>query len=168
MPPAKTVRKASVQIRRRAGGRAASGAVKQAPRGSGSRTMSAAHKRALAEGRTMSATVDRYLVAVNTPKRRGRKVTKATLEQRLAEARLRLKSAKGVDKVLAAQEIRDLEAKTERLTSSGGADMKALESDFIRIAKRFGENRGVGYGAWRDAGVPAEVLRKAGVARTRG
>ena len=116
----------------------------------------------------MSATVDRYLVAVNTPKRRGRKVTKATLEQRLVEAHMRLKSAKGVEKVLAAQEIRDLEAKTARIESSGAADMKALETDFIRIAKRFGENRGVGYGAWRDAGVPADVLRRAGVARTRG
>jgi putative transposase len=36
------------------------------------RRLSASHKRALAEGRTMSATVDRYLSAVNTPKRRGR------------------------------------------------------------------------------------------------
>jgi hypothetical protein len=107
-------------------------------------------------------------VAVNTPKRRGRKVTKATLEQRLTDARIRLKSAAGVEKVLAAQEIRDLEAKTERLNASGAADVKSLETDFIRIAKRFSENRGVGYGAWRDAGVSAEVLRRAGVARTRG
>jgi len=130
--------------------------------------MSAAHKRALAEGRTMSATVDRYLQAVNTPKRRGRKVTKATLEQRLTDARIRLKTASGVEKVLVAQEIRDLEAKTARLNSAAETDLKGLESDFIRIAKKFGENRGVGYGAWRDAGVSADVLRRAGVARTRG
>ena len=168
MPPAKAARKANGQTRRPAGRKAVAGTAKKASKGSALRTMSAAHKRALAEGRTMSATVDRYLVAVNTPKRRGRKVTQATLEQRLAEARIRIKSATGVEKVLAAQEIRDLEAKTARLNSSGGADLKALETEFIRIAKRFGENRGVGYGAWRDAGVPADVLRRAGVARTRG
>jgi hypothetical protein len=168
MPPAKTTRKAKGQTGKRTGRKAATGAAKQTSKGAASRTMSAAHKRALAEGRTMSAAVDRYLVAVNTPKRRGRKVTQATLEQRLAEARTRLKSATGVEKVLAAQEIRDLEAKTARLNASGGADVKALEAEFIRIAKRFGENRGVGYGAWRDAGVPADVLRRAGVTRTRG
>ena len=58
---------------------------KAVPRG-GARRMSAAHKAALAEGRAMSATVDRYLSAVNTPKQRGRKVSKATLQQRLRDA----------------------------------------------------------------------------------
>jgi len=168
MPPAKTVRKSNTPSPRRAAAKPARGTAKRASRASGSRTMSAAHKRALAEGRTMSATVDRYLQAVNTPKRRGRKVTKATLEQRLTDARARLKTATGVEKVLVAQEIRDLEAKTARLNSAGETDLKGLEAEFIRIAKKFGENRGVGYGAWRDAGVSAEVLRRAGVARTRG
>jgi hypothetical protein len=132
------------------------------------RKLSAAHKRALAEGRTMSATVDRYLSAVNTPKRRGRKVSKSALQQRLVDARTKAKSATGVDKVLAAQEVRDLHARIANLDTGSGGDMKILEAAFIRIAKRFGGNRGIGYGAWRDAGVPAVVLRKAGVARTRG
>jgi hypothetical protein len=168
MPAAKRVRKSSGQTPRRAAAPATRRTVSKASKARGSRTMSAAHKKALAEGRTMSAAVDRYLVAVNTPKRRGRKVTKATLEQRLADARIRLKTATGVEKVLAAQEVRDLLAKTAQLDAAGGTDVKSLESDFVRIAKRFSENRGVGYRAWRDAGVPAEVLRKAGVARTRG
>jgi hypothetical protein len=132
------------------------------------RTMTAAHKKALADGRSMSLTVDRYLAVVNTPKRRGRKVSKATLEQRLARARERAKSATGVDKVLAAQEIRDLEAKLAQLDTASGADLKSLEAAFVKIAKKFGENRGIGYAAWRDAGVSAQVLRRAGVARTRG
>src|SRR5947207_5120049 len=86
----------------------------------GSRKLSAAHKRALAEGRTMSATVDRYLSAVNTPKQRGRKVSKATLTQRLAEARARAKSSTGVEKVLAAQEIRDLQNKLASMNVASG------------------------------------------------
>jgi hypothetical protein len=132
------------------------------------RTMSAAHKKALAEGRSMSLTVDRYLAVVNTPKRRGRKVSRATLESRLANARERAKTATGVDKVLAAQDIRDLEAKLAQLDTASGTDLKTLEAAFVKIAKKFGENRGIGYAAWRDAGVSAQVLRRAGVARTRG
>jgi len=132
------------------------------------RKLSASHKRALAEGRTMSATVDRYLSAVNTPKRRGRKVSKTALVSRLAEARTKAKSASGVEKVLAAQEVRDLQIRIANMDAAGGNDIKSLEAAFVKIAKQFGENRGIGYGAWRDAGVPAVVLKKAGVARTRG
>lgn len=132
------------------------------------RTLSAKHKRALAEGRAMSATVDRYLAAVTTPKRRGRKVSMATLEQRLVNARARFKAAAGVEKVLAAQEIRDLQAKIAQQQSTSRVDVRSLEASFVKIAKKFGENRGIAYGAWRDAGVPAPVLKRAGVARTRG
>jgi hypothetical protein len=132
------------------------------------RRLSASHKRALAEGRTMSATVDRYLSAVNTPKRRGRKVSKEALEQRLIKARAKAKTATGVDKVLAAQEVRDLRARIAAPESTGSGDIKSLEAAFVQIARRFGEKRGIGYGAWRDAGVSAVVLTKAGVARTRG
>jgi hypothetical protein len=116
----------------------------------------------------MSATVNRYLAAVHTPKRRGRKVSEATLTQRLAEARSRVKTTRGVDKLLAAQEVRDLQAKLAQTTTTSAVDVKSLETAFVKVARRFGENRGVGYGAWRDAGVPAEVLKRAGIARTRG
>jgi ribosomal protein S20 len=95
-------------------------------------------------------------------------VKRTTLEQRLVNARERSKTATGIDKVLAAQDIRDLEAKIAQLNTASGADLKSLEAAFVKIAKRFGENRGIGYGAWRDAGVSAQVLRRAGVARTRG
>jgi len=143
-------------------------AIRKAPGRAGQHTLSAAHKRALAEGRAMSATVDRYLASVNTPKRRGRKVSKAALEQRLAAAHANARSARGVAKVLAAQQIRDLKSRIANLDAVGGADLKSLEAAFVKIAKRFGENRGIGYGAWRDAGVPAAVLKKARIARTRG
>jgi hypothetical protein len=141
--------------------------VKKSTKRSATRTLSASHKRALAAGRTMSATVDRYLAAVNTPKRRGRKVSEAALRERLGAAQVRAKSAAGVDRVLAAQEVRDITARIAALTSAGGADVKELEDAFVRIAKEFGDKRGIGYGAWRDAGVPAVVLKRAGVLRTR-
>jgi hypothetical protein len=131
------------------------------------RTLTPSHKRALSEGRTLSATVNRYLEAVRTPKRRGRKVSKATLERRLENARTQFKSGAGVEKLLAAQEIRDLRARIKRLEATAEVDLKSLEASFVKIAKKFSENRGVTYGAWRDAGVPAQVLKQAGVKRTR-
>src|SRR6478609_5988287 len=137
--------------------------TKKATKRSAQRTLSAAHKRALAEGRTMSTTVDRYLSAVNTPKQRGRKVSKATLQQRLRDAEARAKASSGVDRVLAAQDVRDLRARLAALDSAGGADMKSLEAAFVKIARKVGQNRGITYGAWRDAGVPAVVLKKAGI-----
>ena len=52
--------------------------------------------------------------------------------------------------------------------ATNGAGLAHAEREFVKIAKKISDNRGIGYGAWRDAGVPAVVLRKAGVARTRG
>ena len=153
---------------KKAARKAAAKPAKKAAKRPTPRKLSAAHKRALAEGRTMSATVDRYLSAVNTPKRRGRKVSKAALVQRLADARAKARGTSGVEKVLAAQEVRDLQLRIAALDAASASDVKSLEAAFVKIAKRFGENRGIGYGAWRDAGVPAVVLKKAGVARTRG
>jgi hypothetical protein len=134
----------------------------------GPRTMSNAHKAALAEGRQVSAIVDRYLSALHVPKQRGRKVSLASLQQRLAAAEAKLKHASGVARLTAAQEVRDLKSRLSSVASSGAQDIKSLEAAFVRVAKKFGEKRGIGYGAWRDAGVPAQVLKRAGVRRTRG
>ncbi len=131
------------------------------------RKLSPTHKRALAEGRTMSATVNRYLEAVTAPKQRGRPVAKASLEQRLATADERFRNTSGVEKLLAAQERRDIEARLRATESTSDVDIKALEDAFVKIAKKFSENRGVTYGAWREAGVAPEVLKKAGIRRTR-
>ena len=65
--------------------------------------------------------------------------------------------------------MRDFQSRIAALDAAGTAnDFKGLEAAFVKVAKRFGENRGIGYAAWREAGVPAPVLKKAGIARTRG
>ena len=132
------------------------------------RTLSVAHKRALAEGRTMSAIVNRYLAATTAPKRRGRPLSQASLTKRLADARERFRTATGVNKVLAAQEVRDLQVKLARLRAPDAVDVKSLEDAFVKVAKKFGDRRGIRYGAWREAGVSAEVLKRARIARTQG
>ncbi len=128
-------------------------ARKTAKRRPGPRKMTAAHKAALAKGREMSAVVDRYLHAVNVPKKRGRKVSQAALRKRLATAQQTAHTATGVAKVLAAQEIRDLRARLADVDTSP-TDTKALEASFVKIARKFSDSRGITYAAWRDAGVP--------------
>jgi hypothetical protein len=169
MPPAKKstarpAKKAAKKSAKKATTRPAKKAVKRG----GPRKMSAAHKAALAEGRQVSAIVDRYLSALHVPKQRGRKVSLASLQQRLDATEAKLKHATGVARLTAAQDLRDLRARVAEVAAAGTRDIKSLEAAFVRVAKKFGEKRGIGYGAWRDAGVPAQVLKKAGVRRTRG
>jgi hypothetical protein len=167
MPPAKkSTRKPARKTTKRPAKKATRKAAKRPSQRK--RKLTAAHKRALAEGRTISSTVNAYLSAVNTPRKRGRKVSRASLEQRLTAARARVKMATGVERVVTAQEVRDLQAKLAQASAASGVDVKSLEAAFVKVAKKFGENRGIGYGAWRDAGVSAQVLKRAGIARTRG
>ena len=46
--------------------------------------------------------------------------------------------------------------------------MGELEKRFVRVAKAYGERKGISYGTWRAAGVSSATLSKAGIARTRG
>ena len=64
------------------------------------------------------------------------------------------------------QKQRDLKVEAERL--SEGVDLTALEAEFVKVAKSYGERKGITYGTWRDFGVAADVLKKAGIQRTRG
>src|SRR5690349_2647104 len=99
MPPAKkatakkaTTKKAAPRTARPA--RKATRAAKKTTKAAGARgprKMSSAHKAALAEGRQMSAVVDRYLSALHIPKQRGRKVSLSTLQNRLVAAEEKLK-----------------------------------------------------------------------------
>jgi len=42
-------------------------------------------------------------------------------------------------------------------------DYPLLEAEFIAVAAAYGAQRGICYETWREAGVPAVVLRKAGI-----
>ena len=128
--------------------------------------MSAQHKQALAVGREESRAVRRYLEALEAHRpRRGRKRTAESIEARLRVIDDKLPSADPLTKVHLVQERINLE---NELASKGEAvDMKALEDAFVEAAKGYGERKGLTYAAWRAAGVDANVLRRAGVPRTR-
>ena len=129
--------------------------------------MSAEHKQALAVGREESRAVRRYLEAIEAHKpKRGRKRTSEGIESRLRQIEAKLPSADPLTRVHLVQERINLGH--ELANKEEAVDLAALEKEFVSAAKGYGQRKGIGYAAWRAAGVDANVLRKAGIPRTRG
>ncbi len=127
-------------------------------------SLSSEHKDALAAGRRQGHAVRRYLVALEQNKpRRGRQVTAESLNERLAEVEARIADADPLQRVHLIQERRNLERRLQNRTEEPGDDLPTLEAAFIEVAAEYGERKGVDYATWREAGVPAEVLQKAGI-----
>jgi hypothetical protein len=128
------------------------------------RSMSDAHKEALAEGREQGRAVRRYLEALEANKpRRGRKRTPEGIQRRLAAIEERLASADALSRLHLAQERMDLE--NELASSSEGVDLGELEAAFVKAAGPYSRRKGIGYEAWRAAGVEPRVLKAAGIGR---
>jgi uncharacterized protein YicC (UPF0701 family) len=129
--------------------------------------MSKEHKEALAQGRSESAQVRKYLEALEQNKgRRGRELSKDQILKKLSQLEAELATATPLRRLQLRQEKRNLK---QRLAgSSKPVDIGQLERDFIKVAASFSARRGIEYSTWREMGVPAEVLSKAGIKRTRG
>ncbi len=129
--------------------------------------MSSGHKAALARGRAESASVRHYLEALETSKpKRGRKRTPASIDKRLAVIENQLATADTLTKLNLLQERTDLTAERSRVDQV--KDLSALEKQFIKVAKAYGERKGINYSTWRAAGVSASVLQAANISRARG
>ncbi len=124
------------------------------------------HKDALAQGRREGHVVRRYLEALaeNKP-RRGRRRTVESIAKRLKAIEIELENAEPLDRLHLLQEQRDLEDEREQMKRR--SDLPKLEADFTKVAKGYGDRRGVDYSTWRAMGIEARVLRDAGIARTR-
>lgn len=108
-----------------------------------------------------------YLEVIDTgPRRPGRRRTPESIDKQISQVTEQLRNARGIDKLHLLRQRRELE--TARAQVAGPADHGALERDFVRVARRYGERRGIDYSIWREVGVPAAVLSKAKVPRTRG
>jgi hypothetical protein len=128
------------------------------------RTVSDDHKAAMAEGRSQSRLVAAYLEALETHKpKRGRKRTPQSIDKRLAAIEEELETASQIKQLSLIQERRDLI--DEKSKMGGSVDLTNLEADFVAAAKAYGERKGISYAAWRELGVPAAVLKKAGISR---
>jgi hypothetical protein len=130
------------------------------------RDLSDDHKAAMATGRTESATVKRYLEALeaNRP-RRGRKRTQDSIDKRLVTIDAEIEAADPLKRLNLIQERKDLEL--ERDTMGVTVDLTSLEKEFVKVAGAYGQRKGITYSTWRDVGVSAETLKKAGISRSR-
>ena len=129
--------------------------------------MSAEHKAALAKGREEGRTVRQYLEALESTKpRRGRKRTPDSIRKRLTTIDNQLPEADPLNRLHLVEEKQRLEA--ELAHTADTVDLAALEKSFVKVARPYGERKGISYSAWRTVGVPASVLQQAKIPRTRG
>ncbi len=128
-------------------------------------SMSDEHKQALAQGRMESKVVRDYLEALRSAKpKRGRKRSPESIQKRLAKIETELASADPLTELLLLQERRDLLDEAESLGS--GDDLASAEEAFVKVAKTYSERRHISYATWREVGVEAAVLKRAGVPRS--
>jgi hypothetical protein len=130
------------------------------------KAMSDEHKAALAKGREEGLIVRRYLEALESSRpRRGRRRTPASIEKKVGSIDSQLGSADPLTRLHLLQEKKNLEEELTR--SSDVHDLSDLEKRFVKVAKSYGQRKGISYGTWRAAGVSAAVLQRAGVSRAR-
>ncbi len=126
--------------------------------------MTEEHKQALAVGRAEGRMVRAYLEALESSRpKRGRKRTKESIGRRLERIEAELEAADPLKRLQLTQEQIDL---TEELESmDNGVNIADLENDFVRVAQGYAERKGITYQAFRQIGVPASVLKRAGISR---
>lgn len=126
--------------------------------------MSAEHKAALAEGREQSRAVRNYLEALETVKpKRGRRRAPDSIKKRLDAIGQSLEEAPPLTRLQLVQERIDLTAELANMDNA--IDVVSLEAAFVEAAAGYAERKGISYAAWREVGVPAEVLKRAGLRR---
>ena len=126
--------------------------------------MSKEHKAALERGRAEGRVVRDYLEALRSSKpKRGRKRTPDSIKQRLAKIEDALTDATAIEELQLVQERRDLMTEMEQMGAV--TDVSDAEEAFVGVAKAYGERKGISYASWRDVGVSAATLKRAGITR---
>ena len=88
---------------------------------------------------------------------------KDSIAKRLTAIESELTSADALGELKLLQERRDLQAELE--SKSAVNDHAALEDAFVKVARSYSERQGITYTTWREIGVDAAVLSKAGIVR---
>ena len=127
--------------------------------------MSDQHKEALALGREQGRAVRNYLEALELHRpKRGRKRTPESVQKQLGNIEAKLPTADPLTRVQLIQQRMDLQA--ELTSQQTSVDLSSLEADFVKAARGYGQRKGISYAAWREAGVDAAILKKAGIGRS--
>lgn len=115
--------------------------------------------------RRNTAAVKAYLEYLAQPKQRGRNASPANIRNRLekVDAELDDPNTDVLRRLELIETRRRLEEQLETLEQDTGAE---LEAEFIEAIRDYAERKGISYATLRSAGVPASVLRRAGVKST--
>lgn len=119
----------------------------------------------MAAGRSEGRAVKNYLEALEQHRpKRGRKRTPESINARLDKIDDELVAADPVTRLNLIQERLDLKDELKRMERA--VDLTEVEKEFVAAAKPYSERRGISYQAWREIGVPASVLKEAGISRS--
>jgi 1,6-anhydro-N-acetylmuramate kinase len=111
-----------------------------------------AQKERMVLGAKAMRAVDAYLAHINADKPRGRKVDKEALQAKIdAEESL-------AKKVILISQMHEAIERDQRAEAEA-----ELEEAFLKHVNWFSDQHGITYNAWREIGVPANVLSKAGI-----
>ena len=128
------------------------------------RHMSDEHKAANAKARAENRAVSTYLEALESNRPRpGRRRTAESMQKRIEAIGEALESATPIRRVQLVQERIDLERTLS--APSEAIDISGLEDEFVTAAVSYSGRKGITYSAWREVGVPAAVLKRAGISR---
>ncbi len=120
------------------------------------------HKEAMAQGRVQSRSVSAYLERIQDSRpRRGRKRTVESISKRLDAIEDELPKASMLKALSLRQERDNLQTELKSLEET--SDMQELEDEFVKVAADYGDRKGISAQTWKDAGVPVEVLKRAGI-----
>lgn len=122
------------------------------------------HRQALSEGRSRGRAVRHYLEALESHRpKQGRRRTPDGMRARIAKIDAELAQASALQRLHLTQERADLNTKLE--AAEAVSDISALEDEFVAVAISYSERHGISYATWRSVGVPAAVLKRAGISR---
>jgi hypothetical protein len=125
------------------------------------RTMSDEHKQAIADARRQNQAVRDYLNALTTPRPAGRQPS--TSPEQLQE-----QIDTENDPVIRLELIqRRLDLENRLAAEHDQPDLDRLQDAFVAVAADYAARKGITYTAFRELGIPAKVLKEAGIARTR-
>jgi hypothetical protein len=125
------------------------------------RTMSDEHKQAIADARRQNQAVRDYLNALTTVKPAGRRPS-ATPEQLQEQIDAEGDPVKRLELIQRRIDVEDRLAAEQDLP-----DLDNLQDSFVAVAADYAARKGITYTAFRELGVPAPVLKEAGIPRTR-
>ena len=128
------------------------------------RQMTDAHKAANAKARAENMAVSDYLdTLVSQRSKPGRKRSTESLRQRQGTIAAALESATPIQRVSLIQERSDIQRTID--DEAKVAHPQEFEEGFVVVAVSYSGRKGITYSTWREVGVPAAVLQRAGISR---